>query len=1564
MTVNMQELTKLERVTVRDGTSKSSERRRTQHTKAQENYNEAVTLSSKDLEHLIIDECNKLKSKLQSLDEKLVSGFLAFEDTSFLSSAKYEDILNAWEEWEATCQKRENEIEEFSTILERTEHRRSRLLSKEIQTYTEILLDTEYILPPVTERIVEKESHKLNVVVLSNLHQYTGLINKLLVTNVDFLQNARKHWEDGRQRWRQGHHNKQIDELKASLMSLNFVFTREMEQTFGLWRADLERIHNDNRLRVLSDMQNDGANLTVEKIRAIRAQVASCDADENEITTRCFNTIRSIQDQQKRALSKHCENTRQALHEFTGLFHSTELLQCKQKLEMYLQDTLLAEFFLMADGLKIALDFVSNSLRSPQLIPHPEFTCLVDVLDVITNASTRLILEQDHDNLSQSIKSSLEKLRGNDKSDLMENLLVLQTFLTSLQKLPDLHGTVIKELSQIQNDLNDLLDSNKLAETENSLVTDSSKGVIANEVAMGLNSISDIRRRLTILVHSSGLQDDFCKLLIHIRHQLLHHRRAGATLNEAIQPYENSMLLSIEELNRAIQTFILAAENQKIRMQAKLERYLCFIGNIVDCKEAMQEDIEWINTSASTLLHTILDSSARDLQVLESDLDKSSQLLRRAPDPYILEIKSRAITDMYLQLKNEYVLYDSRIKCATPLQYRASRLILHRYLLCLVKHFRLVGKPEYDIENIESSASRSSLEKIFTPSGIEDIRSQISNSTKEADASKENAHESDLINSYSQDDEEKTNWNQFLEQIRSFENLDREHGMSDLLQVILLEHDTDQAPPEVVEKSDENAAGVGKVPAKFGSEIIHDGTKDIEVSVKLDLELNFPERSLSDTVFLTMLQKYREDLFVQLDAFSNRTFQSIRLLGMERAAEGQQLLDVRLSIHCIQKSTGDAEFYQTRKTELAKHKNQLERLHSRISKKLQLLQERFSTSSSGIQCQFEKHRILQLSLQTCLPLQTKLASLRSIQIKYKKNAAVFKIDSRKSLDNFKLRNEEEIMGMDSMLKNYINDCRKRVFQDNTTEDIASHRDYHKNEVDTIEVELAAFAQKVDNEFHHQRLLLLDTMEQTREELLGKEGKFEERYRQAYHDLELKEGLGPKFGHPKRKAQMKFWSEVHRTDRDFDDIDHLLQDTSKKLHLYFVSKEMETEALAFVADTFRSICTLRSKFYHRGVFFQFLKFKMQLKPTPVSLLLLYPNESSNAQVEVYNTVKFADEACQKQDDECMYPPNSTFALVFEEIKSKLVEETQKMLHDESGSTNLSEYPDGCPTSLNKYLRETQQKFQAVLRDRKAQYQEQINEFRNILELAIGAIFQIVLAESCARITNEEKAYSQQFQSVRMDDSQKTGQTMEYVETTHGFYASGVQALYKAALVFEHNVSAVSEAFLSLLDSCVLDEHDLIPMQDDPQSERKRKSLRKLQKLVNKAECGDKREVPHSAQDLDLWKKAGESARYPKRANPPIQEATPRQSLDKHIPPEELGGILEGIDEEFYKFTGTKDLRARACVILSTSIHRKVIKCRDECHSSFKPYASAAAERLVIKFISDSDRTASTLSTEYP
>lgn len=1547
---------------LRNGAKYSFERRRIQHTEAQETYNEAVRLSNYDFEELIISECTKSKDKLEGFDERLSAEFLAFEDTSFIFSANYEDVLSAWAECEATYQKRSNEIENLSTILESTEHRRSRVVSKELQRYTEILLEIEYVLPSAIERIVEKEAYKSNVVVLRNLQQYTSLIEKLLSANVDALRNARVLWEGGRRRWRQSYHNRQIDQLKTSLMSSDLLFSREMQQTLEIWRADVETIHSDNKLLALSEMRKDGAYLTVDKIQAVRTQMASFEVDENRLTERCFKSIRLIQDQQKRALTKHCENTRQALHQCTGIFHSTELSKCKQRLEVYLQDKTFAEFFQMAGDLRLVLDTVSNSLEDSKVISHAELLRLTDLLDVIANALTSLILEKDHENILQSVKCLLETLRENEGNDSMEDLLTLGTHLDSLQKLPDLHISSSRELSQIQNDLNFALGSNKVEETDNKLLAATLKNTPIHENAtMDPKIIYDIRRRLSIFVYSSGLEEEFQKLLLYIRHQLLQQQRALELSNDAILPYETSILSTSEEDGKAIQTFIVATQTKNKAIQIGLERYICFIHDIAASKEAMQEDIEWVSSSVASLLRSTMEGNARDLQILENNFNKASLLLRHAPDACSLDRELQEVTDINTHFEDAYRSYDFRIKCVAPIQYQASQAILHRYLQFLVKHIRLVVEAGLEVENIEISASRSSLEKLFLPSEIEEMvaRIQISSSS-EADATEANSSQSDLINRRSQDDAEKTNFKQYLHRLRNFRDLDRTNAMSDLLRALLFESGTDQVPSERLQHFDGNTIITEDIASEVRSESAGDESNECVIFFKRNLDFRLPKKLLPDGVVLSMLEKYCEDISIQLDDFSNNVFQSIELAELERANECKILLDAMLNENCRRKAKAETEMYQTRIAELAKHQDHFENFMSRISKKLGELQKSFLATSHEIHDQFEKYRVLQLSLQTCLPLQTNLSSLKSVKVKYNKNAAAFKADTRKILDSFKQRNEKEVMRMDTMLRDYIDHCRKRAFQEDTITGIASDHDYHLHEINNLEIALVAFAKKVDTGFHQQRLFLLDTLEQTREEILSKSSNFEERYRAVYQNLELKGGLGLKFGHPKRNAQIKFWSEVHRTDRDVDDIDNLLQNTNTKLSLYLKSEQMESEGFVFISDTFRKMCILRSKFYYRGVYFHLLKCKVQLKPKSVHFLLLYPNEQylMNAEVEMFNTVKFVDETSSIQDDDCMYPLNSSFSLLFEEVKANLVEETRKMYHDEGRSADLSEYPDGCPPSLNEYLSETQLKFQAVIRDRKAQYQQEINTFRNILELAIDAIFQIVLENSRAWMSNVEEVYTQQVQST--NDSLKS---VDSVEIVHNADNQAVRTFYKVFLVFEHNVSAVSEAFLSLLDSCVLDEHDLVIAQDDPPIERKRKSLRKLQKLAQIAECGDKREVPHSLQELDLWKKAGESPRFSKRAISPIPESVPRQSLEKHIQPEQLDSILEGIDQEILKLPGVRDHGSRTSAILSTPLHRKVIKCRNESHFFFTAHASATIARLSSKFSRSSVQNQSSISTEF-
>ena len=142
--------------------------RQRQHEKSCESYDAAIVKMSNKLEEVVILQSRELSRKMGDIDRGLDAVHKDLLDDTYLRTQEYNYIDEAKNRIDAFMDSRRNTIDAFDAQMKNIETKRSKSAGKALHNLVVRLTDVAYVLRGDIERLVEKESSKINLVMLGN----------------------------------------------------------------------------------------------------------------------------------------------------------------------------------------------------------------------------------------------------------------------------------------------------------------------------------------------------------------------------------------------------------------------------------------------------------------------------------------------------------------------------------------------------------------------------------------------------------------------------------------------------------------------------------------------------------------------------------------------------------------------------------------------------------------------------------------------------------------------------------------------------------------------------------------------------------------------------------------------------------------------------------------------------------------------------------------------------------------------------------------------------------------------------------------------------------------------------------------------------------------------------------------------------------------------------------------------------------------------------------------------------------------------------------------------------
>ena len=248
----------------------------------------------------------------------------------------------------------------------------------------------------------------------------------------------------------------------------------------------------------------------------------------------------------------------------------------------------------------------------------------------------------------------------------------------------------------------------------------------------------------------------------------------------------------------------------------------------------------------------------------------------------------------------------------------------------------------------------------------------------------------------------------------------------------------------------------------------------------------------------------------------------------ERKEDFTEELDERLRLHWPRKGRTETKFRQPREGELVAHRQKSARFLRGFYKRMDEQEANFADLAKEIRGHADDFVFNVEGLMKTLPDQGSLATLQGVEMKAKKFLTVFKVECEEFEEIL-----EQFLGFEpTKLGNTISELLR------LTMTFDNNGDYDLQEVIDLKELLVEPKLKLDTKVE-ERVKEAGEVKKYEDKATKSIPAFKAEYERCLQELSLREGLGKKYGAPRRNAQERLRTEVTRDECSAINVDKLL-----------------------------------------------------------------------------------------------------------------------------------------------------------------------------------------------------------------------------------------------------------------------------------------------------------------------------------------------------------------------------------------------------------------------------------------
>ncbi|KAH8059197.1 DUF4455-containing protein [Aureococcus anophagefferens] len=1097
--------------------------KRESHDASVKKFTAELNLISDEIEAMVLQASFSLKAQLEKADGDVGAIFAEMNRDELLVTKEAAYLGESWDGIDGFLQARHASIRAFGATLEQLERDRA---GRELRTLVDRLLKIAYKSPGEIERLVEAEAFELNTVIIANRRSHAELLAMLERKDVGVGLVAIESWRRRQEAWRRLRHDRAVAEFQAELDGATFTNPPERGDLFE--RIKARQVDVDARRSAILDGVKAMKCPTLEsgEVTASKALFKEIYEAEDEAIARHEAELETLREAKRVEAEQRREALSAELHRYGALEDEPDLESHARAIEAVTHDANLEALFRSAGGLKLELRELVAELRHPDLIYERALGEAQRRLEVLLCGSgLQAVLEKQGKSQQQkSIQDTLERLRKAARAEVVPLLPLLEQQLTELVAVAGLDELLVEQLRQGAEDLRTItkdLDyrsgtrgskasgatgrskgSNKSGKSPSrsgasTARSGASRGGLssAGTGAGGLDGpevnmleVRSIQKRVAMHVHACELDPSFLEDLRETLGALRKKRTCNEKIDEVVSAEcEAIIALRVEEQKALAHHIVVYLEHQASDVYETACRVCDFY---VKVAKAIEENHQKEHDMDESMLDELFDlkEALREKDAdLEARVSASSDRLRHAADDGELEAAFASVLDLLNQIEDKYRAYHGEATAKSLTHPTHARAEQDRFEGMLCAMLGLAARSDRASVARRASAKAQAKGRKGDVYAVSEGRSYDVKLPlpKLPAAGDEAAGDGDAGGLWApgfapMPEEELA----LLEGKKREAYLDARDAAFRVLS------------PEQVEDlpADEREAYEALAPV---------------------IDARRTERAAEKKALAERRARERAEMTeAPVDA---------------RRAEYTEELEERLRTHWPRKGRSEVSFRQPREGELIMHRQRKER-HMRIIQQRDRLQTADCLAAlADAEAKVAAFSTSLAALEASLGSMGSLAGLQGVESKCKKLASTFGVECAKelqALEHYTVTEPHKLVQLNEVMLKAT-----RLFSDGG--------DYSEKEAEELTEKLDSLRAGIEQSVAARAEKLAALQDLQREALTGLVG-FQREAEACLQELSLREGLGMKYGAPRRNAQEKLRTEQTRDEADAAHLDALLE----------------------------------------------------------------------------------------------------------------------------------------------------------------------------------------------------------------------------------------------------------------------------------------------------------------------------------------------------------------------------------------------------------------------------------------
>eukprot|EP00948_MAST-09A_sp_MAST-9A-sp1_P004245 g4245.t1 len=1477
--------------------------RKSRHDDALKLYRKTVNQISEDIEHVVIDASRKLKDFMAQNSEALEAIFAKLDDDVFMTMQDHEYVKEAWNKLNSLNEKKFQTICDFDDSLVKIEDKRSQTIGDGLQTLLKKLFDVAYIGKGDVQRLIEAEALEVNLVILGNYRAHADLVAKLKNGDVKAKVACRHRWLRRQVAWRNLRHSHALKCFETLLASPRFTNPESRKQIFDNLKTDQLNKHVKQRLSLLRKLGTLlPPNIKVDEVKEIMKELERLANMEDEMNQSYFDQLNVQLEEMVIDAKQVREELRAELHDYQALALEGDKNYHANLIEdNWLRSKDFEDFFRKAGGLKSDLRMIVDSLRDPRIIYNDIVQKLDAKVHMLADATgiAEILEKQGKDGDRKALQATLEKLRVGKRADLVPIIPIFTKQMSNMQYIAGLPINIVNEIADCVSILDTAFPESFLrtyssisrgggsrghsrsaahtAATNRSAISTSTFG---GTNIPGLAQLRSVQKRMGVIAYASDMPDSIKEELRELIDVCAKQAISNEKIDEVVEQISVGPIAKRREEHEELRKRVgIALEDQSAVLREASNRICKFYIQVASMLEKNNSANQLIDDEVADALTDRLDNFDEDHASLTKKFETARSNVRHAQNMNVCEKSMTKAVSFLDDIEDNYRnFYEESMKIAKTHPERTLKEELSfRDKYCLT--FSLVEEDQmsdlckkaddaYAMLKTLGKGKNSSQVKETTANGDEDGgEDEEESETKDKETVSEEEeveddHEGDtnaeegeeaMVASGAEATDGEVSVETLEAIVDKYEAASQSPQLTFTGRVTYREAKTvDEICKEMVEVSDpaeEDEQDEEKASEEESAEQeTGEPSDEISAEEKIDsaIDENIPRgpdgqhcmESLTIPMDLLcdMVKQLRDTLINETETDAATREKTVNELYKERAEDLTYDLEERLRTHWPRKGRTEVGFKQPRIGELIAHRKRHERQVRAVKVKLKAQEESFGAECVAARSSIDKYSQHQRALESVLIEQGNLAALQGILKTAKEATQIYKAECSDWLYKLAIyKDDEPLMLLDSNEK-FLASC--HTFENGG--------DYDEREIAHSRKKLKEIEKIVKNAIEV-RNKEFSAIENAQVKALDHFAFFQESFEQNLQELSMREGLGQKYGAPRRNAQERLRSEMGRS----DDMRNQIQETFRELKSlcekapaiaepsteeYNDYKEQHPDGIVVRASLSYRIkeCLFRM----RSLLYQRAKYLEMFKEEPgyeISMMAVSFGDDS-------------EESKEYDPEDSSMPSDATFMKTFEQLDHQCREDTKELYAREGKGSEI-------PEKLRGYLREKKKESQTFRDESSKVYREQVKALTELLpivatscladtlyryrmklisaRLASEAVFREKL-QDCHKQKEMNKAKLRpELASPNHEATLKTLCADEQTrsDNTRALIVEGRRAIVMAVLnqveTFEIAMRTSVENILRLFDS-LIDVVDLKPLPGDEEIVPKRKSLRRLKK----------------------------------------------------------------------------------------------------------------------------------------